>query len=452
MKIGYIASHLYRHTFEINEVAELVARRPRTRVYSFYRRGGSEIQSDRLNELPVEIVTQSFGSLASGLVALAAHHPLRLLGAAFELAVRSLPNPVYWFKNALAFLIAMPILDDARRHRVTHLHANFGSSPATVAWLGNRILGTTMSVTFHAFDIYYSGLSHRDPLKHRKLRDADLVVAVHRHGLEYLHALVPDVSRDKFQVIRISVVLEPTGGDGSRRAEPISPSETGRPLLVAAGNLIHKKGFDVLVRAAGILARDGVDVRIRILGEGPERHSLKSLVSAEGVGDRVELPGFYQHSELAGHLAEASALVMPSRIAPGGQRDGIPTVVVEAWLAGVPVVASLVGGMAEVIVEGKTGLVFEPEDAGALAARVRDLLESEELGRSLVRGGSKTAVEEFSPQINVEKLLREIDSIGLALTPQVGNHQAGGDEDPREVTKFDVGEQTTDHAGDERDH
>jgi glycosyltransferase involved in cell wall biosynthesis len=369
-----------------------------------------------------------------------------------ELALRSLPNPVYWFKNSAAFLISMPILADAERHGVTHLHANFGSSPATVAWLGKRILGTGMSVTFHAFDIYYTGLSHRDPLKRRKLRDADLVISVHRHGLEHLLGLVPDVSRDKFHVIRISVVLEPAAGE-EPLPDALGPAtETNRPLLIAAGNLIHKKGFDVLVKAVALLARDGVDVRVRILGEGPERHSLEALASAEGVADRVELPGYYQHSELAGHLAEAFALVMPSRIAPGGQRDGIPTVVVEAWLARVPVVASLVGGMSEVIFAGKTGLVFEPGDADALAARVRDLLESEALGESLVAGGAKTAVEEFSPQKNVEKLLSEIESLWPALTPQVGDHQAGGDENPREVPKLDVGEQTADHAGDKRDH
>jgi len=142
---------------------------------------------------------------------------------------------------------------------------------------------------------------------------------------------------------------------------------------------------------------------------------------------------------------------MPSKIA-NGQRDGIPTVVVEAWLARVPVVASLVGGMSEVIVEGETGLVFEPGDAHALAARVRSLLESQELSAALVTGGIKTAGEEFLPQKNVEKLLHEIESIGPVFTPQVGDHQAGSDEDPRKVTKLDVGEKTADHAGDERDH
>jgi colanic acid/amylovoran biosynthesis glycosyltransferase len=412
MKIGYIASHLFRHTFEINEVTELVAQRPQTRVYSFYRPTGEAIQSRRLRDIPAEIVCWSPATVVKGLFALAIRHPLRLTRAAVELGFRSLPNPVYWFKNAAVFLIAMPVLEDARRHGITHLHANFGSSPATVAWLGKRILGTGMSVTFHAFDIYLTRRSHRDPLRRRKLRDADLVVAVHRDGLDRLMGLVPDVPREKFHVIRISVVLRAPNGERPPGADASVSTARRTPLFVAAGNLIPKKGFDVLLRAAGILAREGADFRVRILGEGPERRNLEAISEAEGIEDRVELPGFYHHAEFAGHLEEALALVMPSRITAGGQRDGIPTVVVEAWLARTPVVASTVGGMSEVVIDGKTAVVFEPGDASALADGMRAVLQSHELRRAVVAGGLETAVAEFSPRKNVGELLERIESIG----------------------------------------
>jgi len=402
MKLGYIASNIYRHTFEINEAAELVRQRPETRVYSFYRPQKGSIQSERLVEIDSPVVTWTPAAIVRGLVSLAVRRPFHLLAAAVDLGIRSLPNPVYWVKNAATFLAAMPILDDARRHGLTHLHANFGSSPATVAWLGRRILGTGMSMTFHAFDIYYGARSHRDPLKRRKLRDADLVVAVHRHGLDYLRALVPGEPANKFCVIRISVSFEPLP---TRREEPGAP-----PLLVAAGNLIDKKGFDILVEAVGILARDGFGVRARILGEGPEREWLEKLTVAEGVGDRIDMPGYYQHAQLAVHLAGASALVMPSRVSAGGQRDGIPTVVVEAWLSRTPVIASLVGGMPEVIVDGDTGLVFPPEDAAALAECVRRLLESDGLATTLAARGTVMAETEFSPERNVGKLLEKIES------------------------------------------
>lgn len=399
MKIGYISSYIYRHTFEINEVVELLRQSPGTRVYSFYPPRGSEIQSKRIQEIPVEIISWSVASVLGGLLRLMTSHPVGFLRGAIRLAIFSIPNPIYWVKNFITFLIAAPILADADRYGVTHLHANFGSSPATIAWLGKVILRTRMSVTFHAFDIYAHSLGQRDPIKKQKLRDADVVVVAHYHGLEYLRTLVPEVNEEKFKMIRISVVFKP---------EEKPSALPDPPLFVAAGNLVPKKGFDVLIRAAGILRRDGVSIRLRILGEGSERERLEALVRSEGVGDWTELPGYYQHADLAGSLAEAAALVVPSKVVKGGQRDGIPTVLVEAWLARTPVVASLVGGMADVLVDGDTGLAFPPDNPEALASCLRRLVESEQLRQKLVEQGLRAAESEFSPGRNVTSLIEEI--------------------------------------------
>ena len=399
MKIGYIASHMYRHTFEINEVQELLRQRPESRVYSFYRAKGSELQRERIAQIPVEITSWSPGAVLRGAVYLKLRHPIGFARSALALLARSLPNPVYWAKNAAVFCIAMPILADARRHGVTHLHANFGSSPATIAWLGKKMLGLEMSVTYHAFDIYSTAMSSRDPLKQAKLRDAELVVSVHEDGRAHLRALVPDVAADKFKVIRISVDFE---------AMDKQPAKSEPPLVLAAGNLVPPKGFETLIEAVGLLKRHGVPVRLRILGEGPERPRLESLVRELGIRDRVELPGYYQHQKLAEHLAEAALFVMPSRVTPEGLHDGMPTVVVEAWLAHTPVIASLVGGMAEVIIEGETGLVFRPGDVEGLAERIQGLLGSDTMRRDLARDGYNLAKKEFSPERNVAKLIAAI--------------------------------------------
>ena len=402
MKIGYIASSIYRHTFEINEVTELLRQMPDTRVYSFHRASGSNIQSRRVRGIKADVIAWSVPYVLSGFFRILSRHPLRTLGAALRLAVLSAPNPVYWLKNFAAFFLAMPVLSDAHKNSVTHLHANFGSSPATVAWLGKRILNTGMSVTFHAFDIYSNAIGQRDPLKKRKLNDADAVIAVHRHGLEYLRGLVPQTNVEKFKTIHISVEFNP-GERPETRPDP--------PLFLAAGNLVPKKGFDVLVKAAGILKRGGAAFRVRILGEGPQRDFLTALISREDVGGLVELAGYYQHADFAGHLAGATALVVPSKIVKGGQRDGIPTVVVEAWLARVPVVASVVGGMSEVVIDGETGLVFAPGDAEALASCLRRLLEPDALPAVLTQNGFDKAQAEFSPAKNVRALIDVIRSL-----------------------------------------
>jgi colanic acid/amylovoran biosynthesis glycosyltransferase len=124
----------------------------------------------------------------------------------------------------------------------------------------------------------------------------------------------------------------------------------------------------------------------------------------------IEMPGFYRHGEFARHLAEAAVFVVPSRITPSGVREGLPTVIPEAWLSGTPVIATPVGGIPEVVTDGETGLVFPVEDAEALADRIGRLLASDELRAHLANAGRMRALAEFSPATNVEALLREIDS------------------------------------------
>ncbi|MEJ2720276.1 MAG: glycosyltransferase family 4 protein, partial [bacterium] len=148
--------------------------------------------------------------------------------------------------------------------------------------------------------------------------------------------------------------------------------------------------------------------RVRILGEGPERARLDSLVEENGVGDRVEFLGFYQHGEFAGHLAEATALVVPPRITKIGLREGLPTVMAEAWLSKTPVIVSPVGGIPEVVEDGTNALVFPPGDADALAGCVERLIEDRRLGATLAENGCKTAGDVFSPERNVRALVDEI--------------------------------------------
>ncbi|UCG51234.1 MAG: glycosyltransferase family 4 protein, partial [Candidatus Latescibacterota bacterium] len=403
LKIGYIASHLYRHTFEINEVAELLRQRPGTRIYSFYRPGRSrKIQLGRVNEITGEIVTWSYGSILRSFVELCLNSPIKMANGAAQLAWRSKSNPVYWIKNLIVFFVALPLLADARRHGLTHLHANFGSSPATIAWLGRKMLGTGMSIRYHSFDIHLNTIGWRDPLRYLKLRDADLVLAVHYDGIGHLKQKVPDVADDKFGVIRVGVAFDP---------EPKREESSEPPLVLAAGNLVPAKGFDILVRAVGILKKRGMDVRLRILGEGPERTHLASMIRENDIGDRTEMPGYYQHEEFAHHLAEAVMLVVPATITGTGVREGLPTVLVEAWLASTPVIAAPIGGIPEVVENEKTGLVFSPGDAQALADCIDQLVHSPELREKLARNGRGHARELFSLEENVRKLVEEIEPV-----------------------------------------
>lgn len=177
-------------------------------------------------------------------------------------------------------------------------------------------------------------------------------------------------------------------GRGSVRSVPNLVPDPGPPVraphdgplrLVAVGRLDRVKGHDVLLDA--LVDVDGV--LLTVVGEGACRPELEKQVADLGLADRVLLPGWSE--DVAGELARADVLVLPSRT------EGWPLTVVEAMLAGLPVVATPVGSVAEAVQDGVTGLLVPKDDAPALAGALRRLRDDAGLGTALGRRGREVA-------------------------------------------------------------
>ena len=124
------------------------------------------------------------------------------------------------------------------------------------------------------------------------------------------------------------------------------------PLVLAAGRLIEKKGFDTPIAACAQLESRGVAFRCRILGTGPLEQALRRQIESAGMNHRIELPGWVTPEAVVEQMAAATVFTMPSRISDTGDRDGIPNVVLEAMAAGLPVVATEVSGIPEAVLHG----------------------------------------------------------------------------------------------------
>ena len=177
----------------------------------------------------------------------------------------------------------------------------------------------------------------------------------------------------------------------------------GVPILVAAGRLVHLKGFDILIEAFARLAERWPEGRLVILGEGPERARLTALVEDRGLTSRVFLPGMVDNPMDYFHRAEA--VVMTSRY------DAAPNVLVEAMAAGAPVVAvDCPQGPRSILLDGEAGLLVPPEDPGAVADALGRVLHEPELAARLRRRGRERAqdftVERALPRY--EALFREV--------------------------------------------
>ncbi len=145
-----------------------------------------------------------------------------------------------------------------------------------------------------------------------------------------------------------------------------TPAEA--PLFAVAGRLSPEKGVETLIRALARLRAGGIDARVRLVGDGPARRAIVDLARGLGVADAVEITGWVRHAEVERHLAAAWAVVAPSLWA-----EPLGLSAVEAIVRGIPVVATAVGGYAETVEPGLTGLLCPNGDAAALASLLAEV-------------------------------------------------------------------------------
>lgn len=165
--------------------------------------------------------------------------------------------------------------------------------------------------------------------------------------------------------------------------------EPGRFVFV--GRLAEKKGLDVLIRSLASVP----DAILVVIGDGPDRSAVERLVDGLGIGSRVQFAGRMPRSGVMDELRRAFALVIPSRVARGGDQEGTPVVLGEAMAAGVPVIVSKLGGLAEHVVDRVTGIVVEPGSVESLAQALRVAVADPEQLRAYAERASRHAAAEL---------------------------------------------------------
>jgi glycosyltransferase involved in cell wall biosynthesis len=172
--------------------------------------------------------------------------------------------------------------------------------------------------------------------------------------------------------------------------ELFSPADrptTGKRFLFV-GRLTKQKGLDLLLQAVALTGRD---TALDVVGDGPERSSLRSMSTALGIAERVAWHGPLPQHDLQDFYRKALALVVPS------VDEGLGLVAVEAMLCGTPVIAFASGGLPDVVLDGKTGVLLPDRTEEALARALEAVLQSPERARSMGSAGRTFALEHFSP-------------------------------------------------------
>jgi glycosyltransferase involved in cell wall biosynthesis len=296
-----------------------------------------------------------------------------------------------------------------RAKGIRHLHAHFGTVATSVARLAAAMAGISYSFTAHAKDIFceYDEPQNFDA----KLRDAARTVTVSDFNLAYL--------RDRHGVAASGVVRIYNGLDLKRFAyRPPHPEARG---IVAVGRLIEKKGFHILVEAIRLLHKSGRDVPCRIIGGGEEREDLEAQIAANGLGGVVQLLGPRPQCQVIEALRGAAVMACPCIVGRDGNRDGLPTVLLEAMALGTPCIATDVTGIPELVRDGETGLCVPEGDAEVLAAGLARLLDDAALRDRVSRAGRALIEAEFDIARNAARL-REVfaDAMTSRAEPERG--------------------------------
>lgn len=286
----------------------------------------------------------------------------------------------------------------ATGRRIDHLHAHFGTEATTVALLASRMSGIAYSYTAHARDIYHTYVDAEtdDRQRRSKLAEARFVVTVSEYNRNYLRNLAGEPAvAERIQRLYNGIDLE--------RFQP-QPGARSPNMLLAVGRLIEKKGFSDLVDACATLRQRGTSFRCVIVGDGPLRTALQGQIDAAGLGGQVELRGAQAQNVVVGLMAEASAFVLPCVVAESGDRDGLPTVLLEALAMGVPIVSTSVAGIPEISADGECGLLVPPGEPQTLATAIATLLEDPAFADRLGRAGRLKAETAFDLRKNVAVL------------------------------------------------
>ena len=251
-----------------------------------------------------------------------------------------------------------PLARRVAEHGDEHLHAHFVAGAALDALRLHRLLGVPYSVTAHGYDLFQLP-RNLGP----KLEGAAFATSGSEYTVAALRAAVPAAAP---RVRKVVMGIDPAQWT---RTEPAS----GRGLVLAVGRLVEKKGFADLLRAAALLRDEPAFERVLVVGDGPLRAELEALHAKLELGDAVALLGARTPEEVRGLLEEAAVVAIPCVIAADGDRDSMPVIAKEALAMEVPVVATAVCGLLEVVAE-PWGRLVAPHDPPALAAALRDVL------------------------------------------------------------------------------
>lgn len=299
--------------------------------------------------------------------------------------------------NLLLFPKALALAAEIRRLGIEHVHVNWMTSSATIAYVASRLTGIPFSITAHQHDIFY------DNLVTPKVALAEFVRVISARNCRHLQALLPPALRAKCHVVHLGVVLPNA---------PLAPGPRGARILCSA-RMCEWKGHRYLLRALARLRDEGVVFSCDLAGDGEISAAVAKQIAELGLGDVVTMLGNVPHAALVASLERGDYdIVALASTERDGEHEGIPVALMEALAAEVPVVATQTGSIDE-LVDAGSGILVPQADPVALAAALARLIADPALRSEFGKHGRERVLAGFS----TAETTRELSGLLLSSAP-----------------------------------
>lgn len=400
--IAYLAPEIPgpSSTFVYNEIIEIENFGVSVRPYSLHT-VKAMVGDTRLSELAQcceYLYAQSPSSLFKANVNVFWQSPRKYIGAFIRCngdAIKCLSKPRIAAGLMYRFFVAGVLAHRLLKENVRHLHCHFSHIATDVGMYAALQSGTPFSFTAHANDIFERGYLLRE-----KGARAKFVATISDFNIKYL--MNAGIVADKLKLVRCGVDIE--------KFAPRTPVAKKQEVATIGflGRLVEKKGVDLLVSAIRLLLDSGAHVHLQIMGEGPLEPTLREQVKTLRLEEHVTFGGALPHHQVSTWFEHIDYFVFPGKMDSNGDMDGIPVVLMEAMMRGVPVVATRVSGIPELVRRNETGYIASPDPEELANALLTALSESEEEKASKIWRAINLVKTEFNLAHNAKLLFHYI--------------------------------------------
>lgn len=312
-------------------------------------------------------------SLLASLIVVAVLHPLRFAAGLLAAFGLSRAGGAGFSKHLIYLSEAALLARLCQRQGISHLHAHFGTNPAAVAMLCNRLGGPGYSFTVHGPEEFDGPLQ----LSLRgKIRSCRFVIAISEFGRSQLLRWAAPRDFGKIHIVHCGV-------DHAMLQIPLVPIPQDKNF-VCVGRLCEQKGHLLLIEALALLRRNFPDISLTLVGDGPLRPMIQQRIGELGITENVRFAGTCSGEQVRRHIRAARVTVLPTLA------EGLPVVLMEAFALGRPVISTYVAGIPELVEPGKNGWLVPAGSVKKLADAMAEALgcNDEQLARMAAHGNA----------------------------------------------------------------